>query len=199
MSIVCIYNPTMGNDDSNQPGPSARSSKKDEGKKDKSTDDFMDKAVAAVFQDLDDIAKDRIRDLNNRQAITCNPAILPAGLSASKENTSHGGILRSMLSTHDGPLRDITETMLTQALRGLDHHHNEQSDIVKVLAPTEFGTAELTPEDQAAWRNWAKDSKHGMDLAAIFRYCARYHKDRQCRFSEKSLGTTYLFFAPVKS
>ena len=185
----------MGNEDTNQPGPS-NSPPKDEGKKERSKDGFLDKAAAVVFQGLDDKARDQIRDLNNCQAITCNPAVLPARLSATEDNKSLGGILRSLLSTHEGPLKGITETELTQAIRGLDRDHKEQSDVVKVLAPTEYGTAELTPENQAAWRNWAKDSMHGMDLAAIFRYCARYHKDRQCCFSEETLRDNLFILCP---
>ena len=185
----------MGNEETPQPGPS-NSPPKDEGKKEKFKSNFLDKAAAVIFQDIDEKARDQIRDLNNRQAIICNPAVLPAGLSASEDNKSLGGILRSLLSTHQGPLKSITETELTQAIRGLDRHHNDQSDIVKVIAPTEYGSAELAPEDQAAWRNWAKDSKHGMDLAAIFRYCTRYHKDHQCRFSEKTLRDNLFILCP---
>ena len=63
----------MGNEDTNQPGPS-NSPPKDEGKKERSKDGFLDKAAAVVFQGLDDKARDQIRDLNNCKAITCNPA-----------------------------------------------------------------------------------------------------------------------------
>ena len=183
----------MGIDDNPQPGPS---NIKDEGKNGKPKINLIDKAAEAMFQDIDEKAKGQIRELNNRQAIICNPAALPAGWSASEDNKSLGGILRSLLSTHQGPLKGLTETELTQAIRGLDLHPSDQNDLVKVTAPMEYGTAELAPEDLMAWRNWAKDSKHGMDLAAIFRYCTRYHKDRQCRYSEKSLRDNLFILCP---
>ena len=77
----------MGNDDTNQPGPST----KQEGKKERSNDGFMDKAVAAVFQDLDNIAKDRIRDLNNHQASPATPPFFPPDYQHLKKTPLSAG------------------------------------------------------------------------------------------------------------
>ena len=182
----------MEGEDQNQP---SGSHKKDDPPADTSKMDFLERAAAALFKKLDGEAKDRFRELHEAQALSFNPAVLPAGISATSNNTSLGGILRSLLSTHKGPLSNLTEAELTKALSDL-RTSSEPNDLIKVNAPTEFGSAEFTSEDQSAWRNWAKDSKHGMDLVAIFRFCTRYHNERQCKFSEKTLRDHLYILCP---
>ena len=183
----------MEGEDQNQP---SGSHKKDDPPADTSKMDFLERAAAALFKKLDGEAKDRFRELHEAQALSFNPAVLPAGISATSNNTSLGGILRSLLSTHKGPLSNLTEAELTKALSDLRTSSSEPNDLIKVNAPTEFGSAEFTSEDQSAWRNWAKDSKHGMDLVAIFRFCTRYHNERQCKFSEKTLRDHLYILCP---
>ena len=183
----------MEGEDQNQP---SGSQKKDESPSDPPKIDFLERAAAALFKKLDGEAKDRFRELHEAQALSFNPAVLPAGISATSNNTSLGGILRSLLSTHKGPLSNLTEAELTKALSDLKTSSSEPSDLIKVNAPSEFGSAEFTIEDQTAWRNWAKDSKHGMDLVAIFKFCTRYHHERQCKFSEKTLRDHLYILCP---
>ena len=170
--------------------------KDDPGKVKKSSGSIVDKVANSIFNGMNETAKQQIRELHEHQAVTFNPAVLPAGLSASAENTSLSGILRSLLSTHQGPLADLTETQLAKALSSFTTQPQDKGELVKVLAPTEFGSAELTEADQNAWRSWAKDAKSGIDLAAIFRYCTRYHQERNCRFSEKSLRENLIILCP---
>ena len=187
--------------DNPQPSGSGTSRSKDDRKDDpskvkKSSGSIVDKVANSIFNGMNESAKQQIRELHEHDAVTFNPAVLPAGLSASAENTSLSGILRSLLSTHQGPLADITETQLAKALSSFTTQPQDKGELVKVLAPTEFGSAELTEADQNAWRSWAKDAKSGIDLAAIFRYCTRYHQERNCRFSEKSLRENLIILCP---
>ena len=156
---------------------------------------FIDKAASSILGDLDSATKEQIRRLQDQQAVTINPAVLPAGLNASTDNKSLSGILRSLLSTHDCPLSNLTENQLQTALSGLNASH-AKNDLTQVLAPEQFGSAELTVEDQTLWRNWAKDSKNSMDLTSIFRFCSRFHQERNCKFSEQSLRDNLYIICP---
>ena len=156
---------------------------------------LLDKAFSTFLGNLDSATKEQLRQLQEQQAVTVNQAVLPAGLNASADNTSLSGILRSLLSTHEGPLAGLTENQLQTALSDLNAH-STANYFAQVQAPGQFGSAELTTEDQAVWRNWARDSKNSMDLTSIFRFLCRYHQERNCKFSEKSLRENLYIICP---
>ena len=156
---------------------------------------LLDKAVSTFLGNLDSATKEQLRQLQEQQAVTINQAVLPAGLNATADNTSLSGILRSLLSTHEGPLAGLTENQLQTALSDLKAHSTAKH-FAHVHAPGQFGSAELTTEDQAVWRNWARDSKNSMDLSSIFRFVCRFQQERNFKYSEKSLRENLYIICP---
>ena len=117
---------------------------------------------------------------------------LPLRFQTKKDDRTGRNIMSRLLDAQINPddhkefLKSITAADITNLFKESARLHLDDKGKT-ILAPTRYGTENLSEKDLTQFRLFKKDHKSSLTIEMSLQWLTTYHEDNQCSFSEETL------------